>query len=61
MLLSAEVLQPRASSTTLRMIDDSLLVQDGPYADTKDRGLPAAFGPWQTVWTRHRRFSGAGT
>jgi transposase len=22
------------------------------------RDLPASFGPWQTVWKRHRRFSG---
>lgn len=25
------------------------------------RDLPAQFGPWQTVWKRHRRFSGDGT
>jgi transposase len=25
------------------------------------RDLPAAFGPWQTVWKRHRRFSTDGT
>lgn len=25
------------------------------------RDLPAMFGPWQTVWKRHRRFSGDGT
>lgn len=25
------------------------------------RDLPACFGPWQTVWKRHRRFSGDGT
>lgn len=25
------------------------------------RDLPAAFGPWQTVWKRHRRFSEDGT
>ncbi len=25
------------------------------------RDLPAAFGPWQTVWKRHRRFSSDGT
>lgn len=36
-LLSAEVLESSASSTTLRMVDDSLLVQDGPFADTKDQ------------------------
>src|SRR4051794_35106679 len=25
------------------------------------RDLPASFGPWQTVWKRHRRFSADGT
>lgn len=25
------------------------------------RDLPASFGPWQTVWKRHRRFSCDGT
>jgi transposase len=25
------------------------------------RDLPATFGPWKTVWKRHRRFSGDGT
>jgi transposase len=25
------------------------------------RDLPADFGPWQTVWKRHRRFSTDGT
>jgi transposase len=25
------------------------------------RDLPESFGPWQTVWKRHRRFSGDGT
>lgn len=25
------------------------------------RDLPEAFGPWQTVWKRHRRFSEDGT
>ena len=25
------------------------------------RDLPAEFGPWQTVWKRHRRFAGDGT
>jgi transposase len=25
------------------------------------RDLPAEFGPWQTVWKRHRRFSRDGT
>ena len=25
------------------------------------RDLPAEFGPWQTVWKRHKRFSSDGT
>ena len=25
------------------------------------RDLPAEFGPWQTVWKRHRLFAGDGT
>jgi transposase len=25
------------------------------------RDLPVCFGPWQTIWKRHRRFSGDGT
>jgi transposase len=25
------------------------------------RDLPAEFGPWQTLWKRHRRYSGDGT
>lgn len=25
------------------------------------RDLPGTFGPWQTVWKRHRRFSSDGT
>lgn len=25
------------------------------------RDVPAEFGPWQTVWKRHRRFAGDGT
>lgn len=25
------------------------------------RDVPECFGPWQTIWKRHRRFSGDGT
>ena len=25
------------------------------------RDLPVSFGPWQTVWKRHRRYAGDGT
>ena len=36
-LVSADVLQPSAASTTLRTRDGVLQVQDGPYADTKEQ------------------------
>ena len=36
-LVAAEVLQPSVSSTTLRMVDGDLQVQDGPFADTKEQ------------------------
>ncbi|GAA1058477.1 hypothetical protein GCM10017608_26080 [Agromyces luteolus] len=36
-LISAEVLQPSSSTTTLRLRDGALQVQDGPFADTKDQ------------------------
>lgn len=36
-LISAEVLQPSSASTTVRMVQGSLQVQDGPFADTKDQ------------------------
>ena len=36
-LVSAEVLQPSVSSTTVRLVDGSLRVQDGPFADTKEQ------------------------
>lgn len=36
-LISAEVLQPTTTSTTLVPAGGGIQVQDGPYADTKDR------------------------
>jgi hypothetical protein len=36
-LLAAEVLQPSVSTTTVRMADGALRVQDGPFADTKEQ------------------------
>ena len=36
-LVSAEVLQPSAHSTTVTMGDGKPRVQDGPYADTKEQ------------------------
>ena len=36
-LIGAEVLQPSVSTTTLRIVDGRLQVQDGPFADTKEQ------------------------
>lgn len=36
-LLSAEVLQPSVTTTTVRRVGAELQVQDGPFADTKDQ------------------------
>ena len=36
-LLSAEVLQPSNASTTVSRRDGELLVQDGPFADTREQ------------------------
>jgi len=36
-LIGAEVLAPSELTTTLRMVDGELRVQDGPFADTKEQ------------------------
>lgn len=36
-LISADILQPVAMSTTISVRDGGLQVQDGPFADTKER------------------------
>jgi hypothetical protein len=36
-LVGAEVLQPSTSSTTVRLRDGAIQVQDGPFADTKEQ------------------------
>ena len=36
-LISAEVLQPSGSTTTVRVVDGATRVQDGPFADTKEQ------------------------
>lgn len=36
-LVSADILQPVAASTTVSMKDGALQIQDGPFADTKER------------------------
>ncbi len=37
MLISADILQPVAVATTIRVRDGQLTVQDGPFANTKER------------------------
>lgn len=36
-LVSAEVLQPSAATTTITLASGELVVQDGPFADTKEQ------------------------
>jgi hypothetical protein len=36
-LRSAEVLQPSTASTTVRLREGELLIQDGPFAETKEQ------------------------
>src|SRR5690606_25003970 len=36
-LVSAEVLQPSSSTTTVAIRDGSVQVQDGPFADTREQ------------------------
>lgn len=36
-LVSADILQPVSASTTVSMRDGALQIQDGPFADTKER------------------------
>jgi hypothetical protein len=36
-LISADVLQPVAAATTISVRDGALRVQDGPFADTKEK------------------------
>lgn len=36
-LISADVLQPVAAATTVTLRDGSLVIQDGPFADSKEQ------------------------
>ncbi len=36
-LVSGQVLQPSANSTTLTLVDGEARIQDGPFADTKEQ------------------------
>ena len=58
------VLPPVKGAMGRPMRDHRLLVEGAIYryrTGVAWRDLPSSFGPWQTVWKRHRRFSGDGT
>jgi transposase len=58
-------LMPSSAGRRGRPFQDHRLVVEGIIyrfrAGIPWRDLPESFGPWQTVWKRHRRFSGDGT
>lgn len=60
-----EPLMPVESAKGGRRFQDHRRVVEGIIwrfrAGAPWRDLPAEFGPWQTAWKRHRRFSGDGT
>ena len=60
-----EPLLPSSDGCPGRQFRDSRLVLEGILYRYRCgiawRDLPAEFGPWQTVWKRHRRYSGDGT
>lgn len=60
-----EPLMPSSDGTRGRPFRDHRQVIEGIVfrfrTGTAWRDLPASFGPWQTVWKRHRRFSHDGT
>jgi len=60
-----EPLMPSSSGRPGRPFQDHRRVMEGIIyryrAGIPWRDLPEVFGPWQTVWKRHRRFSGDGT
>jgi transposase len=58
------VLPPVKGAMGRPMRDHRLLVEGAIYryrTGVAWRDLPADFGPWQTVWKRHHRFSTDGT
>jgi transposase len=58
------VLPPVKGAMGRPMRDHRALVEGAIYryrTGTPWRDLPADFGPWQTVWKRHHRFSTDGT
>ncbi len=64
MWASIEPLLPPLRTGGRSMRDHRLLVEGAIYryrTGVAWRDLPAEFGPWQTVWKRHARFSRDGT
>ena len=62
--LVAPLLPPQRSGRGRPMRDHCQVVEGVIYGyrcGIAWRDLPEEFGPWQTVWKRHRRFSGDGT
>ena len=58
------VLPPVKGAMGRPMRDHRILVEGAVYryrTGVAWRDLPAEFGPWQTVWKRHHRFSLDGT
>lgn len=58
------LLPPLKGSMGRPMVDHRPLVEGAIYryrTGVAWRDLPAEFGPWQTVWKRHHRFSIDGT
>lgn len=60
-----EPLMPSSDGSRGRPFRDHREVVEGIIyrfrTGTAWRDLPSSFGPWQTVWKRHRRFSNDGT
>lgn len=60
-----EDLMPDSSGRRGRPFQGHRLVMEGIIYRFRTgipwRDLPECYGPWQTVWKRHRRFSGDGT
>lgn len=60
-----ELLLPSSDGLRGRKFRNSRLVVEGMLYRLRTgcpwRDLPAHFGPWKTVWKRHRRYAGDGT
>ncbi|MFI6040917.1 IS5 family transposase [Nocardia sp. NPDC051321] len=60
-----ELLLPKSDGQVGRNFANNRLVVEGMLFRLRTgvpwRDLPAVFGPWQTVWKRHRRYAGNGT